>query len=131
MLLSSSSLPASQTCQVSGCIFHSACTDSRPLLTTACSTTWVAFCECFREPSTLWYIRGGGKSLTQIPLNTQSSLRSSIIAIYHIADTWMEEFFPFMLSLGYAKTLEGNIDTAAVSDNSKLFLHVWGISTVK
>lgn len=36
-----------------------------------------------------------------------------------------------MLSLGYAKPLEGNIYTAAAYDNSKVFLQVWDITTAK
>lgn len=36
-----------------------------------------------------------------------------------------------MLSLGCAKTLEGNIYTTAAYDNSMVFLQVWDITTVK
>lgn len=73
---------------------------------------------------------GRGRSLMQIPLNILASLLPPIIAIYHVAGTGWKPF-PFLLSRGYSKTLEGSAYTAAAYGNSKVSLQVWDITPVR
>lgn len=88
------------------------------------------FVMASENPAPFDVSEGRGRSFMQIPLNILASLLPPIIATYHVADTGWKRF-PFMLSLGCAKTLEGSTYAAAAYGNSKVSLQIWDITPVR